>query len=447
MKKITLPISGMHCRSCELILEMSIKTVKNVTSIHASEKKWTIEISYTEIEPNRNEIEAIVIENGYTIGTKKVLPWISNNPNDYANIIITILILFILFVVWSQMGWSFWDSLNTKSPTLAIAFLIGLTAGVSSCMALIGWLVLWISAEWNKIHSQDSLKTRFAPHIYFHLGRVLGFGFFGGILGFFGSIIHFSNIFLGLMTVIVGFVMLFLGLNLTNLSPRIGSFVPTLPKFLGKNINSESNTRFATFITWMATFFLPCGFTLAMQVYAISTGSFVTWWLTLAYFALGTLPWLLSLGFVSAILKWAWLKRFFVFTGVIVLGLSIFNIRNGYTLLSLWIPVTQKDVPKDPVNTTPSENTNTLEVQEIHMIQKWNGYEPNSLKIQAGKKIRWIIDSTNPYSCASQIMVPGLGISEQLKGWENIIEFVAPASGEVPFSCSMGMYRGNFIVE
>lgn len=34
------------------------------------------------------------------------------------------------------------------------------------------------------------------------------------------------------MTVLVGVVMLLLGLNLTNLSPRIGSFSPTLPKFL-----------------------------------------------------------------------------------------------------------------------------------------------------------------------------------------------------------------------
>lgn len=28
-------------------------------------------------------------------------------------------------------------------------------------------------------------------------------------------------------------------------------------------------------ITGAATFFLPCGFTLAMQVYAVSTGSFL----------------------------------------------------------------------------------------------------------------------------------------------------------------------------
>ncbi|NCP77121.1 sulfite exporter TauE/SafE family protein [bacterium] len=38
------------------------------------------------------------------------------------------------------------------------------------------------------------------------------------------------------------------------------------------------------------TFFLPCGFTLAMQAYAITTGSFITGALTMMAFALGTAP-------------------------------------------------------------------------------------------------------------------------------------------------------------
>jgi sulfite exporter TauE/SafE/copper chaperone CopZ len=447
MKKITLPISGMHCRSCELILEKSIKNVKNVSTVEASERKWTLEISYAGTEPDKDEIEAIVIENGYTIGKKKILPWITKDPNDYRNIILTTLILFVLFIIISQPGWSLWEIGNTSSPTLAFAFLIGLTAWVSSCMALIGWLVLWISAEWNKIHSKDTLSVRFTPHIYFHLGRVIGFFILGGILGAFGSIINLSNIFLGFMTVLIGSIMFILGLNLTNLSPRIGNFNPTLPKFFGKNIHWENWTRFATFLTGIATFFLPCGFTLAMQIYAVSTGSFLIGGLTLAFFALGTLPWLLSLGFVSAILKGAWLKRFFVFTGVIVLGLGIFNIKNGYTLLSLWVPQVQREDPTEKENANQTENINVGDIQEIHMTQKWNGYEPNTLKIQSWKKVRWIINSTNPYSCASQIIVPSLWISEQLKAWENIIEFTAPEVGKVPFSCSMGMYRGTFIVE
>lgn len=71
------------------------------------------------------------------------------------------------------------------------------------------------------------------------------------------------------------------------------------------------------------------------------------------------------------------------------------------------------------------------------MTQDGQGYTPNTLSITAGKKIRWIITGANPYSCSSQIMVPSLRISQQLKEGENIIEFIAPMSGEIPFSCSM----------
>jgi sulfite exporter TauE/SafE len=210
---------------------------------------------------------------------------------------------------------------NVSSPTLGISFLIGLTAGVSSCMALIGGLVLGVSAKWNQEHSDNSTFARFAPHLYFHLGRILGFGLLGGILGLFGSVIHFSNVFLGVMTLIVGVIMVLLGLNLTNLSPRLGSFSFKLPKFLGKHVNGEGTGEISVFLTGMATFFLPCGFTLAMQAYAVSTGNFMTGAMSMALFALGTVPGLLSIGFVSSVLRGNWLKKFFAFTGVVVLAL------------------------------------------------------------------------------------------------------------------------------
>lgn len=49
------------------------------------------------------------------------------------------------------------------------------------------------------------------------------------------------------------------------------------------------------------------------------------------------------------------------------------------------------------------------------MTQDGNGYTPSTFSIDAGKKIRWIITGTNPYACSSQIMVPSLGISKELK--------------------------------
>ncbi len=62
-------------------------------------------------------------------------------------------------------------------------------------------------------------------------------------------------------------------------------------------------------------------------------------------------------------------------------------------------------------------------------------------------KTRWIINATNPYSCASQLTAPSIGVQKQLTPGENIIEFISPASGTIRFACSMGMYTGKIIVD
>lgn len=53
-------------------------------------------------------------------------------------------------------GFSFGAFGDISSPTFGVAFLVGLTAGVSSCMALIGGLVLAVSAKWNEEHLKAS---------------------------------------------------------------------------------------------------------------------------------------------------------------------------------------------------------------------------------------------------------------------------------------------------
>ncbi|MDD2487221.1 MAG: sulfite exporter TauE/SafE family protein [Candidatus Gracilibacteria bacterium] len=438
MKKIKINVAGMHCHSCEIILEKSIKKIPGISKATANQAKGTIEIHYDGKEPSMKEIEKIVIESGYALGIEKKLPWVNKNIDDYVDILMIGMFIYIIFLVFKGSGFSFGSLGNVSSPTLAVSFLIGLTAGISSCMALVGGLILGISSKWNKDMENSSRWSRFEPHLYFNLGRILGFGLFGGILGIFGSFISLSNVFLGFMTFLVGAVMLLLGINLTNISPRLGNFSITLPKFIGRNLGNDSDSsKTGTMITGALSFFLPCGFTLAMQMYAISTGSFMIGAMSLALFALGTAPGLIGIGGLTAILKGNMAKRFFRFTGVIVLLLGLYNISNGYTLLSLGTG------PKIKQTT----DTSNLPIQEVRMTQDDSGYNPSVISIKPNTKIKLIVTSTNPYTCASQLMIPSLGITKSLEQGENIIEFISPESGEIKFSCSMGMYTGKFVIE
>ena len=95
----------------------------------------------------------------------------------------------------------------------------------------------------------------------------------------------------------------------------------------------------------------------------------------------------------------------------------------------------------------PTTGVVSDEVQEVRMTELSNGYSPNEFHIKPNTKTKWIINATNPYSCASQLVAPTIGVQKQLEAGENIIEFISPASGIIHFSCSMGMYSGKMIVD
>ncbi len=79
-----------------------------------------------------------------------------------------------------------------------------------------------------------------------------------------------------------------------------------MPKFLAHRIYDQTNGAYkpwAPFVLGAGTFFLPCGFTQALQFYVLAQGSAVTGATTMLVFALGTLPMLLAVGAVSSFSK------------------------------------------------------------------------------------------------------------------------------------------------
>ncbi|MDO8509771.1 MAG: cupredoxin domain-containing protein, partial [bacterium] len=88
----------------------------------------------------------------------------------------------------------------------------------------------------------------------------------------------------------------------------------------------------------------------------------------------------------------------------------------------------------------------TTDVQEVRMTQDFDGYSPDVLTVQKGRTVKWIITSKTSFSCASSIVMPKYGVRKSLKKGENIITFTPTETGTIPFSCSMGMYTGKFIV-
>lgn len=77
-----------------------------------------------------------------------------------------------------------------------------------------------------------------------------------------------------------------------------------------------------------------------MQLYALSSGSFVTGSLTMLVFALGTLPVLALLSFASLSLHSRRASGiFFKTAGLVVIAFALFNLMNGLVVAGIIQPI------------------------------------------------------------------------------------------------------------
>lgn len=435
-----MPIRGMHCKSCEILIEENLKNVQGIKSVDVSYKDGKAKVSFDGPTPSKQAMRSAVLSAGYEVGLKEKLPWISRNVQDYKYLLSAFLILVILFAIATFTG-LFNINVATSGGGMGVVVLVGLVAGFSSCMALIGGLVLGLAARHSELHPEATALQKFRPHVFFNIGRILGYAFFGGVIGLLGSAFRPSAGTLGVMTIIVGVVMIFLGLKLIEIFPALKDKTITLPKsisrMLGMRNENKEYSHKSAMLGGAMTFFLPCGFTQAMQLYAISTGSPTKGALIMLLFALGTAPGLLGVGGLSSIFKGQKAKLFFMASGLAVIALGVFNISNASRLVF---------TPGAQAREERSSGQPTGPVQEVLMTQGEYGYSPKEFTIIKGRPVKWIINSTSQYSCASYIIMSEYKISEPLKPGENIIQFTPTKTGKIQFSCSMGMYRGSFNV-
>ena len=447
-QKIIIPIKGMHCKSCEMLVEEELKEVKNVKKAVVNHLKDTAEIYYQEKTPDLEAIKTAIEKAGYSLGKEEKKGWFSKNRQDYNELGLAAVFLVVLYLALKDLGLTSLNILpsGNSGVTTELVLLVGLTAGFSTCMALVGGLVLGLSARHNELHPEATTLEKFRPHLFFNLGRVLGYTLLGGLLGLLGSTIQLSTFSLGVLTIIVGLVMLTMGLQLIEIFPWAHKLKLTLPKGLSRALgiggHQKEYSHRGSAILGASTFFLPCGFTQAMQVVAISTGSVLWGGAVMGLFALGTVPGLLTVGGLASAVKGAFARKFFKFAGLVVLIFALFNISNGLGLTGLNLAYGQTAT----VNLNDPNVVLENGVQVVRMKELANGYSPNNFTVKLGVPVKWIVDAQAPYSCAASLTMPKYNIRKSLVAGENIIEFTPTETGRIPFSCSMGMYTGVFNV-
>ena len=332
----TFHIKGMHCTACTLLTEGELIEVEGVASARSSLTTHTVEVCGNFGDKTREEIcrelSQRIEKHGYSLSLEKQRS--EKNWSEFS-IAIPIAIGFaVLFVLLQKLG--IVNLVNTSTVSYGTAFLIGIIASLSTCMAVVGGLVLSMSATF----AREGDRVR--PQILFHTGRLVSFFILGGVIGALGSAFTLGATGTFILGLLVGLVMLILGINLLDIFPSFRRFQPAMPKFFGKHALgiSELNHSLTPLLVGVATFFLPCGFTQAMQLYSLTTGSFLAGALTMLFFALGTLPVLALIGFSSFSIKNSSKAGiFFKSAGLIVILFALFNIINSLVVIGVIPPV------------------------------------------------------------------------------------------------------------
>ncbi|GMU73848.1 MAG: hypothetical protein AMXMBFR44_0470 [Candidatus Campbellbacteria bacterium] len=332
----TFHVNGMHCASCVLLTESELKDTPGVKSAKANlaTLSVTVEGDFGDKTPEQvaQELSVPLRPHGYTLLVEKKThdaKW-----REFNIAFPVALGLAFLFVLLQKTGLV--NLIGGGSVTFGTAFLIGVIASLSTCMAVVGGLVLSMSATFAK--SGDRLR----PQMLFHVGRLVSFFVLGGVIGAVGSAFTLSGTATFVLGLLIGLVMLILGINLLDTFHWAKKLQPAMPKFIARHAHgiSKLNHSLTPLLVGIATFFLPCGFTQSMQIYTLSTGSFLSGGLTMLVYALGTLPVLALLSFSSwNIAKHPSAGIFFKTAGLIVVLFALFNIVNALAVIGVIPPV------------------------------------------------------------------------------------------------------------
>ncbi len=332
MKSYTFHVSGTHCASCKIFIEDTLNEQIGIERTHVDLKSETVSIDTT-LEESQHKLAEILTEkikhNGYSLSVEKKVKEKQNGDVIWKALPIGIGFL-VLFFLLQKSGIL---NLGIGGQTTPVtSFIIGLIASVSSCLAIVGGLVLSLSAKISQDNVSDT-KT----FVLFHAGRLVSFAALGGVLGAVGSAIGINFTLTSILGLLASVVMLLLGLNL------VGVFEKNkvaLPSGLFNFFRRIEHKTFTPLVLGFATFFLPCGFTQSMQVSALGSGSFMSGLFIMLAFALGTLPMLVLLSFGSA--SFAHGKHaplFFKSAGIVVIGLGLFAFLAGLAGLGIINPL------------------------------------------------------------------------------------------------------------
>jgi plastocyanin domain-containing protein len=75
------------------------------------------------------------------------------------------------------------------------------------------------------------------------------------------------------------------------------------------------------------------------------------------------------------------------------------------------------------------------------------GFSPSSISTEQGSPLTLIFRRPKNEGCGNKVVFPSLNITKDLPVGKNVtVKFTPSETGNISFTCGMGMYKGNIVV-
>ena len=424
-RRMTWRVEGMFCPHCEQTVMQAVRKLNGLENAAVSYRAGTLSALWDEEALSEKRLADCLAEQGYTLKRQR------SALHDGIAFIGGIAALALL-------GWAIQatglDALVNAFPTakagmsLGMLFLVGMMTSLH-CVAMCG--------GFSVAGGANDRTTKSA--VFYNLGRVVSYTLTGALVGALGTVFSLSQPVKAGIQIAAAAFMLTMALNLLGCF----SFLRKLPLRLpdGLRIRGIGHSAFAL---GLANGLMPCGPLQAMQLFALSSGSWHMGALSMLCFSLGTVPLMLGVGVASGKLNRRFAKPMRLASAALVAVMGMNMMQNGFALagVNTVLPAGQAVMRESQDGVAAVQDG----VQVVHTTLDYRSYAP--ITVQAGMPVRWTISAESRVlnGCNNALVIPEFGIQKTLEAGENVIEFTPQEGGVFPYSCWMGMIRSTITV-
>ena len=323
MRQIKFTVSGMQCEGCEAIIETAVSKLTGVETVKADYKSGSVNVSFDPQQTHPDEIIQAIESNGYSVEsdslTSKKPFWLKA-----LFVILAVAALVVVMIAARKLSHQFTVPDLNSHLSDSMIFIVGLITGLH-CIGMCGGFVLSYTAKDAEKHRPSWLS-----HFLYGFGKTLSYAMFGALFGLLGSMVSITLFMQGVTNIAAGLFLILFGLNMLGFNKILKYIHIRQPKrvthFVQKH-NKRSRSPF--FIGFFSGFLLGCGPLQAMYVMAAGSSDPIQGAKILTLFGLGTLPALLSFGYLARLFSSTTTRRFFQLSGIILIFVGSMMLNKG----------------------------------------------------------------------------------------------------------------------